>query len=95
MRRLLIIWVFLDLCLLAAGVLSIVVSVVFMAPRHLILSMIFEKINFRCEPARNVSRHQLIMIQSGSSSAASTSSRACCPSQPYCSRKTGRSCSRR
>lgn len=51
MRCLVFIWAFLDLCLLAAGVLSIVASVVFMSPDHLILSMIFEKIDFKCESA--------------------------------------------
>lgn len=51
MRRLVFVWAFLDLCLLAAGVLSIVASVVFMSPDHLILSMIFEKIDFKCESA--------------------------------------------
>ncbi|WWC86715.1 uncharacterized protein L201_001593 [Kwoniella dendrophila CBS 6074] len=46
MKRLIIIWAFLDFCLLTAGVLSIVSAIQFSKPEHLILSLIRSKINF-------------------------------------------------
>jgi hypothetical protein len=50
MRRLYLVWGFLDLCLLAAGVLSVAISIVFMSSKeHLILQLIFDRIDFKSE----------------------------------------------
>ncbi|WWC59653.1 uncharacterized protein I303_102213 [Kwoniella dejecticola CBS 10117] len=47
MRKLTLVWSFLNLCLFAAGVLSIVSAIIFSQPGHLILSLIRTKINFQ------------------------------------------------
>ncbi|WVQ79894.1 hypothetical protein IAT38_001994 [Cryptococcus sp. DSM 104549] len=47
MRKLLIVWFFLDFLLLAAGVLSIVAAIMFANPGHLILNLIAQKVDFK------------------------------------------------
>ncbi|OCF77134.1 hypothetical protein I204_02844 [Kwoniella mangroviensis CBS 8886] len=47
MRKLTIVWSFLDLCLLSAGVLCIVSAILFSQPQHLILALIKTRINFQ------------------------------------------------
>ncbi|KAK6903533.1 hypothetical protein L486_03100 [Kwoniella mangroviensis CBS 10435] len=47
MKKLTIVWSFLDLCLLSAGVLCIVSAILFSQPQHLISALIKTRINFQ------------------------------------------------
>jgi hypothetical protein len=47
MRKLYLVWVVLDLCLLTAGILSIVSSIVLASSRHLIVSLVFDLFDSR------------------------------------------------
>jgi hypothetical protein len=49
MRTLLAVWGFLDVCLLSAGVLCIVASVMFTRPDQLILNLVVSEFDFRSE----------------------------------------------